>query len=155
MCVFQSRLMVPRHPPKPPEKRPKKVKFTFAKERDDRMVCEVCGEKSTSHCGRCKVVAYCSRQCQELHWNQHKMVCKREVTLESLIPKIWNVLLAGKNVMEERRRYLRFISVIMDYKDFMEKWKLPQRFSGIWRQLGRSCWEISRITTPAHNAENR
>ena len=27
-------------------------------------------------CGGCGVARYCSRECQEQHWEQHKLVCK-------------------------------------------------------------------------------
>ena len=38
--------------------------------------CAVCGsDSSLSVCGRCKKVAYCSREHQKVHWKQHKTHC--------------------------------------------------------------------------------
>ena len=34
------------------------------------------GYKGTVTCGLCKVARYCSKQCQEAHWNIHKHQCK-------------------------------------------------------------------------------
>lgn len=27
------------------------------------------------HCGKCKIVRYCSRECQAKNWSSHKQVC--------------------------------------------------------------------------------
>lgn len=37
--------------------------------------CTVCHRISYSHCGRCRLINYCSRECQILHWKTHKKVC--------------------------------------------------------------------------------
>ena len=44
--------------------------------------CEICGEKSAEggkpllKCGACKVVSYCSKDCQKTDWKRvHKRVC--------------------------------------------------------------------------------
>lgn len=34
------------------------------------------GTASFSKCAGCRMVRYCSRQCQVQHWKQHKAVCK-------------------------------------------------------------------------------
>jgi len=40
-------------------------------------VCELCGTETKLSCSRCKVVYYCSRQCQTKHWRGgHKLDCK-------------------------------------------------------------------------------
>ncbi|KAI1385034.1 uncharacterized protein F4822DRAFT_446123 [Hypoxylon trugodes] len=39
-------------------------------------VCFNCGEKGNlEHCGKCRIVQYCSRQCQRMDWPIHKRVC--------------------------------------------------------------------------------
>lgn len=43
-------------------------------------LCDRCGEPSTLRCGRCKVVKYCTRECQRLHYKQHKAHCHAPFT---------------------------------------------------------------------------
>ena len=44
----------------------------------DILLCAVCGQLSSgSKCGRCRVVSYCSKDCQRAHWPQHKQFCQR------------------------------------------------------------------------------
>lgn len=40
--------------------------------------CHKCGRTpdTLQRCGRCKVVTYCSRECQKIHWKVHKKYCK-------------------------------------------------------------------------------
>jgi hypothetical protein len=38
-----------------------------------------CGIVAKRACGRCRVVKYCSRQCQRLDWTQHKHWCGRNI----------------------------------------------------------------------------
>ena len=41
-------------------------------------VCNTCGEeKPAKKCSKCKVVQYCDRNCQRLHWFVHKKSCAR------------------------------------------------------------------------------
>ena len=37
--------------------------------------CSVCKQASTSLCGRCRAVAYCSVPCQRADWRDHKKHC--------------------------------------------------------------------------------
>ncbi|KAL1490959.1 hypothetical protein ABEB36_011628 [Hypothenemus hampei] len=40
--------------------------------------CNSCGEeKPAKKCSKCKVVQYCDRNCQRLHWTWHKKVCAK------------------------------------------------------------------------------
>ena len=46
-------------------------------------ICAHCGEtprrsesQSLHKCSRCKSAAYCNRDCQRLHWKEHKAVCQ-------------------------------------------------------------------------------
>ena len=39
-------------------------------------ICVVCTAECTSRCQRCGVVAYCSKECQKIHWPLHKTKCK-------------------------------------------------------------------------------
>ncbi|XP_014229285.1 ankyrin repeat and MYND domain-containing protein 2 [Trichogramma pretiosum] len=44
----------------------------------ERLICETCGEeKAPKKCSKCKVVQYCDRECQRLHWFIHKKNCSR------------------------------------------------------------------------------
>ncbi|GBP60525.1 Ankyrin repeat and MYND domain-containing protein 2 [Eumeta japonica] len=41
--------------------------------------CSTCGEeKPAKKCSKCKLVQYCDRECQRLHWFVHKKACNRE-----------------------------------------------------------------------------
>ncbi|KAJ8918638.1 hypothetical protein NQ315_013144 [Exocentrus adspersus] len=45
---------------------------------DSISVCNTCGEeKPAKKCAKCKVVQYCDRNCQRLHWHWHKKACAR------------------------------------------------------------------------------
>ncbi|XP_057667699.1 ankyrin repeat and MYND domain-containing protein 2 [Diorhabda carinulata] len=45
---------------------------------DSLSVCNTCGEeKPAKKCSKCKVVQYCDRSCQRLHWHWHKKACPR------------------------------------------------------------------------------
>ncbi|KAK9889793.1 hypothetical protein WA026_007170 [Henosepilachna vigintioctopunctata] len=45
---------------------------------DSITVCNTCGEeKPAKKCSKCKVVQYCDRNCQRLHWHWHKKACSR------------------------------------------------------------------------------
>ena len=43
----------------------------------DQAKCQACGVKNQvmKRCTRCKVVFYCSRECQVKHWQTHKFLC--------------------------------------------------------------------------------
>lgn len=44
-----------------------------------------CEFKRLQQCGRCHVVFYCSKECQKIHWPEHKIACKSTVTLDKHI----------------------------------------------------------------------
>lgn len=45
---------------------------------DNVSICNTCGEeKPAKKCSKCKVVQYCDRNCQRLHWHWHKKACSR------------------------------------------------------------------------------
>lgn len=45
---------------------------------DNTSSCCTCGEEgATKKCSKCKVVQYCDRECQRLHWFMHKKACAR------------------------------------------------------------------------------
>ena len=39
------------------------------------MHCFVCTKPAEKKCTQCKVLAYCSRDCQRMHWRTHKHSC--------------------------------------------------------------------------------
>ena len=40
-----------------------------------RMICHHCGAPSTKRCGRCRLRRYCSTECQQADWPDHKPHC--------------------------------------------------------------------------------
>ena len=48
------------------------------------MLCALCSQPSKSRCTACFVVRYCSKECQLVHWNKHKKLCK--VTKKKFTP---------------------------------------------------------------------
>ena len=51
--------------------------------------CENCGTAETKEaklkkCARCKMVAYCNRDCQKAHWKEHKPDCDKWVDRNKL-----------------------------------------------------------------------
>lgn len=38
--------------------------------------CVQCGKETKQRCGKCRIVFYCSRKCQESDWSSHKGICK-------------------------------------------------------------------------------
>ncbi|CAH0555427.1 unnamed protein product [Brassicogethes aeneus] len=45
---------------------------------DNASMCSTCGEeKAPKKCSKCKVVQYCDRNCQRLHWHWHKKACAK------------------------------------------------------------------------------
>ncbi|KAL4477618.1 hypothetical protein ABPG74_002768 [Tetrahymena malaccensis] len=41
--------------------------------------CELCKKEATKRCSQCKTVWYCTRECQVVHWKDHKVSCKKIV----------------------------------------------------------------------------
>jgi serine/threonine protein kinase len=39
------------------------------------MECGKCGEPASKKCSKCKSIAYCSVDCQKVHWKDHKPEC--------------------------------------------------------------------------------
>ena len=48
-------------------------------------VCFSCQKETTFKCGRCKMAYYCSKECQVLHWENHKSDCKRTTTFRKTL----------------------------------------------------------------------
>jgi hypothetical protein len=46
---------------------------------EKRRRCKQCNKttfgKGMKKCGACRKAHYCNRECQEAHWQQHKLVC--------------------------------------------------------------------------------
>jgi plasmid rolling circle replication initiator protein Rep len=40
-------------------------------------ICNLCENKATYQCGKCKITRYCSKECQIEDWERHKKICKK------------------------------------------------------------------------------
>ena len=50
--------------------------------------CHVCGKDSEMICSMCKGRRYCSRECQNLHWKEHKDECFDRNDLKKIVVKL-------------------------------------------------------------------
>lgn len=81
------------------------------------MECGFCGESKMGNqvCGQCEKVSYCSQDCAELDWEEHKLKCSSHLDLKSnILPKtktntqISLSFSAGLFPGRRRRRYTPF-----------------------------------------------
>jgi hypothetical protein len=75
-------------------------------------ICAQCGRCSNDlmDCSDCKATRYCNSECQSLHWDGHKVICKRR-----------------KAVLEERKKKLRAMSQRL-IRRCMKNWKSRHSF---------------------------
>jgi len=57
--------------------------------------CLVCGELSTTRCGKCKAVYYCGPECQKKHWESHREMCAVAAD-----PEAWKGLIGNSDVLD-------------------------------------------------------
>jgi hypothetical protein len=43
-------------------------------------LCNVCGKVAYNVCSKCKLIFYCSKECQKIGWKTHKLVCIEKLT---------------------------------------------------------------------------
>lgn len=56
---------------------------------DNPQICVTCGEeKAPKKCSKCKMVQYCDRECQRLHWFMHKKTCNRSTQSNTISMKV-------------------------------------------------------------------
>jgi Ras family protein A len=63
----------------------------------DNKKCNVCKKPSTSYCSKCKLIYYCSKECQKKDWKEHKTSCgnssvktiETDTKLSSRLNPIW------------------------------------------------------------------
>jgi len=66
-----------------------------AKKTDDFKKCELCKSSADKRCTGCYFVWYCSGECQNLHWDKHKVCCKaRRGEYLPVKPKAWSSILS-------------------------------------------------------------
>lgn len=71
-------------PPRRADEPPPGGTEAFDCEMSDVDVCAACGkERADKKCAACRMVSYCSKECQRSHWRaEHKKVCKRGCVVE-------------------------------------------------------------------------
>jgi len=68
--------------------------------------CAYCDKLAISKCGKCQLVVYCTRECQVMHWNAHKTICRtpqdqkllRDIMYSNYVGKI-HELIAGSLII--------------------------------------------------------
>eukprot|EP00033_Pygsuia_biforma_P002520 GCRY01002791.1.p1 GENE.GCRY01002791.1~~GCRY01002791.1.p1 ORF type:complete len:120 (-),score=11.00 GCRY01002791.1:69-392(-) len=79
--------------------------FLRGEVKNDLNSCEVCGKtEDLLSCARCRLVQYCSRECQKKDWKQHKPQCMANFTVDA--GQLSTVMNLTKNSEEEARRAL-------------------------------------------------
>ncbi|CAB4426657.1 unnamed protein product [Rhizophagus irregularis] len=72
----------------------------------DNKKCNVCKKPSTSYCSKCKLIYYCSKECQKKDWKEHKTSCgnssakpiETDTKLSSHLNPIWlKIAIIGDN----------------------------------------------------------
>ena len=51
--------------------------FPKEKGNEKNTICALCAKPASSFCSQCKLVAYCSKNCQSTHWKAHKIHCNK------------------------------------------------------------------------------
>jgi len=49
--------------------------------------CKVCGKQDAKRCGKCRIVFYCSVQCQRKDWKSHKEACNSKLPKQPSAPQ--------------------------------------------------------------------
>ncbi len=56
----------------------------FKKNTDQKnIICSLCKKNAESSCGNCRLVHYCSVNCQRNHWKLHKSFCQKYYTTKN------------------------------------------------------------------------
>ncbi|KAI0208993.1 Ankyrin repeat and MYND domain-containing protein 2 [Lamellibrachia satsuma] len=78
---------------------------------EDHIECSTCGRmnKNPKKCASCKMVTYCDKDCQQLHWFTHKKLCKKLAAGDTCSCKYFEHIdkfldLRYKELEEERRQ---------------------------------------------------
>lgn len=86
--------------------------------------CEVSGEDNAlKKCGKCKIVRYCSPECQKAHWKEHKLVCEPYTNEEADAKKKTDTMIA--QVMDRMVTPDNIKTIIEDVKKFKRNTGLP------------------------------
>ncbi|KIM35241.1 hypothetical protein M413DRAFT_431291 [Hebeloma cylindrosporum] len=124
---------------------------------------EACDKSGTQACSGCRIVSYCSKECQKAHWKSHKGDCKNPLRSEAWTPA-WS----------REHRLPLFITTTTLEKEFLDKnseefsvglhlWgNTPSaiRSHGIWLQTDYADplegWDVTAILKAgkAHGAQS-
>ena len=71
--------------------------------------CFACGKENEklSRCGKCKIAAYCGKECQTSHWSIHKSLCPDQKVLKNLVNLI-------KSPMTEKYTFKKLETSVFD-----------------------------------------
>lgn len=63
-------------------------------------------EKNMSTCSKCKIILYCSRECQKQDWERHKATCNRDQKPEGLRNK------QVSKILSENEKFIKVMGAI-------------------------------------------
>lgn len=132
--------------------------------RADKLTCGYCGESSVGKlrvCAACKVVYYCSRECQVASWKGHKLLCKPVAASQAKgppLPLTWAQLEAfhgqpavGKVLEVRAMTRVPYTRQIMQCKDRLGAVKIVVAYTSSGVIPGLSEGTVMRWRNPRFN----
>jgi hypothetical protein len=98
-------------------------RLSMTKEKRNKKFCYGCGKTSQDElqiCARCKLVSYCSRECQKKDWKQHRLECKKFHGIKKDVKEMERAVRAktGNSKRQVREMYEKNLNGVFELKGF-------------------------------------